>query len=108
MSIISQIESFANLHILVIGDVMVDAYYFGSVDRISPEAPVPIISVSTKELRPGGAANVALNLKSLGAKAESDKSKFTFFGDLRLRQQNEKTNGFDEKRIQPMSISCAN
>ena len=69
MSIISQIGSFANLHILVIGDVMVDAYYFGSVDRISPEAPVPIISVSKKELRPGGAANVALNLKSLGANA---------------------------------------
>ncbi|MFM9943860.1 MAG: D-glycero-beta-D-manno-heptose-7-phosphate kinase [Bacteroidia bacterium] len=68
MSIISKIESFAKLNILVIGDVMVDAYYFGSVDRISPEAPVSVISVSKKDHRPGGAANVALNLKSLGAK----------------------------------------
>lgn len=48
MSISSQIESFSKLKILVIGDVMVDAYYFGSVDRISPEAPVPVISVSKK------------------------------------------------------------
>jgi len=47
---------------------MVDAYYFGSVDRISPEAPVPVISVSNKDYRPGGAANVALNIKSMGAK----------------------------------------
>lgn len=68
MSIFSQIESFSELNILVIGDVMVDAYYFGSVDRISPEAPVPVISVSKKDHRPGGAANVALNLISLGAK----------------------------------------
>ncbi len=68
MSIISKIESFSKLNILVIGDVMVDAYYFGSVDRISPEAPVPVISVSKKDHRLGGAANVALNLKYLGAK----------------------------------------
>ncbi len=46
---------------------MVDAYFFGSIDRISPEAPVSVISVSKKDHRPGGAANVALNLKSLGA-----------------------------------------
>ena len=69
MSIISQIESFSKLHILVIGDAMVDAYFMGSVDRISPEAPVPIIAVSHKDHRPGGSANVALNVKSLGAKA---------------------------------------
>lgn len=69
MSVTSKIESFSKLNILVIGDVMVDAYYFGSVDRISPEAPVSIISVSQKDHRPGGAANVALNLKSLGANA---------------------------------------
>ncbi len=68
MSITSQIESFSELKILVIGDIMVDAYYFGAVDRISPEAPVPIISVSKKDHRLGGAANVALNLISLGAK----------------------------------------
>ncbi|MEO0311333.1 MAG: hypothetical protein RIQ89_990 [Bacteroidota bacterium] len=53
--------------VMVIGDVMLDAYLWGKVDRISPEAPVPIVAVNRKESRPGGAANVALNLKSLGA-----------------------------------------
>lgn len=52
---------------LVIGDLMVDSYRWGKVDRISPEAPVPIISIDKKEDRLGGAANVALNLNSLGA-----------------------------------------
>ena len=54
---------------MVIGDVMVDAYLWGKVDRISPEAPVPIVAVHKRESRLGGAANVALNVKSLGAKA---------------------------------------
>jgi rfaE bifunctional protein kinase chain/domain len=70
MSTLTQIDSFSDLSILVIGDVMVDAYYFGLVDRISPEAPVPIISVTKKDHRPGGAANVALNIISLGAKVK--------------------------------------
>lgn len=60
-------DSFKNLNILIIGDVMVDAYLWGKVDRISPEAPVPIVSVNKKESRLGGAANVALNIKALGA-----------------------------------------
>jgi len=60
-------KSFAKLNILVIGDVMVDAYVFGKVNRISPEAPVPVVAVTKKENRLGGAANVALNIKSLGA-----------------------------------------
>ncbi len=51
---------------MVIGDVMLDEYVFGKVDRISPEAPVPIVTVSNREYRLGGAANVALNLKNLG------------------------------------------
>jgi rfaE bifunctional protein kinase chain/domain len=55
------------MRVLVIGDVMIDAYLFGKVDRISPEAPVPVVSVSKKENRLGGAANVALNIKALGA-----------------------------------------
>jgi len=59
-------ESFTNKTIMTIGDVMVDAYLFGSVQRISPEAPVPIVSVTSRENRLGGAANVALNLRSLG------------------------------------------
>ena len=51
----------------VIGDVMLDTYMWGHVDRISPEAPVPIVSLDKKEYRIGGAANVALNTASLGA-----------------------------------------
>lgn len=62
-------SNFENLTVLVIGDVMIDAYYWGKVDRISPEAPVPVVHVQKKENRLGGAANVALNVKSLGAKA---------------------------------------
>ncbi len=60
-------ESFKNMNILVIGDVMIDAYVWGKVSRISPEAPVPIINILKKEYRLGGAANVALNLKQLGS-----------------------------------------
>lgn len=60
-------DSFNQLNILIIGDVMIDAYLWGKVDRISPEAPVPIVSVHKKESRLGGAANVALNIKALGA-----------------------------------------
>lgn len=61
-------STFPSLTALVIGDVMIDAYLFGHVDRVSPEAPVPVVSVSSKENRLGGAANVALNIKALGAK----------------------------------------
>ncbi len=62
------INQFENIPVLVIGDVMIDAYLFGNVERISPEAPVPIVAVHKKENRLGGAANVALNLVALGAK----------------------------------------
>jgi rfaE bifunctional protein kinase chain/domain len=65
--IIQLFDSFKNLNVLIIGDVMVDAYLWGSVERISPEAPVPIVSVKSRENRLGGAANVALNIKALGA-----------------------------------------
>ncbi len=60
-------RSFNNLNVLIIGDVMIDSYLWGKVSRISPEAPVPIISVTNKEIRLGGAANVALNVQALGA-----------------------------------------
>ena len=60
-------EKFNALTILIIGDVMIDSYYWGKVDRISPEAPVPIVAVEKKESRLGGAANVALNVKAMGA-----------------------------------------
>ena len=61
-------SKFNNLNILIIGDVMVDAYIWGAVERISPEAPVPIISVKKRDFRLGGAANVALNVLSMGAR----------------------------------------
>ncbi len=60
-------EDFQRQHVLVIGDVMLDRYLYGSVTRISPEAPVPIVEWASDESRLGGAANVALNLKALGA-----------------------------------------
>ncbi len=60
-------QAFSNKKIIVLGDIMIDAYVEGSVSRISPEAPVPIISLEQNEKRLGGAANVALNLLSLGA-----------------------------------------
>lgn len=61
-------EEFANLHVAVVGDVMLDTYWWGHTDRISPEAPVPVVSINKKEYRIGGAGNVALNLRSLGAR----------------------------------------
>ncbi|MBE0662184.1 MAG: D-glycero-beta-D-manno-heptose-7-phosphate kinase [Bacteroidales bacterium] len=60
-------DDFSNVHALVIGDVMVDAYLYGQVDRISPEAPVPVVSLTSRKNMLGGAANVALNIKALGA-----------------------------------------
>ena len=61
-------NSFATLRVLIIGDVMLDSYIWGAVERISPEAPVPVVTVKKRDYRLGGAANVALNIQSLGAK----------------------------------------
>lgn len=60
-------EDFTKKKILIIGDVMSDAYWWGGVNRISPEAPVQVVDINKKEYRLGGAANVAVNLKRLGA-----------------------------------------
>ena len=60
-------DSFSSIKVGVIGDVMLDNYMWGKVDRISPEAPVPIVALHHKEYRIGGAGNVALNCRSLGA-----------------------------------------
>ena len=57
---------FSKTRLLVVGDVMLDRYWFGEVSRISPEAPVPVVHVSKEEVRPGGAANVARNIVALG------------------------------------------
>jgi D-beta-D-heptose 7-phosphate kinase/D-beta-D-heptose 1-phosphate adenosyltransferase len=58
-----------NTHVLVVGDIMLDRYIWGDVERISPEAPVPIVRAVHRSEQPGGAANVAMNLTGLGAKA---------------------------------------
>ncbi|BAI80005.1 ADP-heptose synthase [Deferribacter desulfuricans SSM1] len=62
----SYINKFDKLKILVIGDLMLDIFIYGSVDRISPEAPVPVVEIKKEVMMPGGAANVAANLKALG------------------------------------------
>ncbi len=61
-------EELAQRRVLVVGDVMLDRYWHGAVERISPEAPVPVVRVTREEERLGGAANVALNVKTLGAR----------------------------------------
>ncbi|MBL0103561.1 MAG: D-glycero-beta-D-manno-heptose-7-phosphate kinase [Bacteroidetes bacterium] len=60
-------NAFNKLNVLIIGDVMLDNYLWGKVERISPEAPVPIVSIQEKESRLGGAANVAINIRAMGA-----------------------------------------
>ena len=62
------IKNIANLSALVVGDVMLDSYLFGTVERVSPEAPVPVVLMSGRDERAGGAANVARNVQALGAK----------------------------------------
>ena len=70
-------EQLKSARVLVVGDVMLDRYWYGSVDRISPEAPVPVVRITREEERNGGAANVAYNVVSLGAQA----SLLTVVGD---------------------------
>ena len=60
------LSAFKSVKILVVGDVMLDRYWHGGASRISPEAPVPIVQVRDIHERPGGAGNVALNLRALG------------------------------------------
>ena len=76
LSMISR-KQLANARVLVVGDAMLDRYWFGAVDRISPEAPVPVVRVTREEERIGAAANVAYNIVTLGAKA----SLLTVVGD---------------------------
>ena len=70
-------EKMATARVLVVGDVMLDRYWYGAVDRISPEAPVPVVRITREEERSGGAANVAYNVVTLGAQA----SLLTVVGD---------------------------
>ncbi len=64
-----ELPDFSDINVLVVGDVMLDSYWHGGTNRISPEAPVPVVRVTGEEGRPGGAGNVALNIASLGGKA---------------------------------------
>src|ERR1700682_4567848 len=59
-------DAVARTRLLIVGDVMLDRYWFGEVERISPEAPVPVVKILRNEERPGGAANVARNAAALG------------------------------------------
>jgi len=70
-------EKMSTAQVLVVGDVMLDRYWYGAVDRISPEAPVPVVRITREEERNGGAANVAYNVVTLGAQA----SLLTVVGD---------------------------
>ncbi|MBK9236533.1 MAG: D-glycero-beta-D-manno-heptose-7-phosphate kinase [Rhodoferax sp.] len=76
MSIVSK-QKMSTARVLVVGDVMLDRYWYGAVDRISPEAPVPVVRITREEERGGGAANVAYNVVTLGAQA----SLLTVVGD---------------------------
>jgi D-glycero-beta-D-manno-heptose-7-phosphate kinase len=90
--------SFASLKVAVIGDVMLDTYMWGHVERVSPEAPVPIVTLDKREYRIGGAGNVALNCKSLGAGV----AVLSVIGndeDAKLLEQLFKENGIDTKWI---------
>lgn len=65
------LDRFENVSVMVIGDLILDEFIWGKVNRISPEAPVPVVNVSSCTMMPGGAANVSLNIHSLGAKVLS-------------------------------------
>ena len=64
-----EMPEFQKAKLLVVGDIMLDRYWHGSASRISPEAPVPVVCVDSREGRPGGAGNVALNISALGSAA---------------------------------------
>lgn len=64
------LPDYAQSGVLIIGDVMLDRYWYGPTGRISPEAPVPVVKIENNEERPGGAANVAMNIAALGGNAK--------------------------------------
>jgi rfaE bifunctional protein kinase chain/domain len=99
---------FSAIKILLIGDVMIDHYLYGQINRISAEAPVPIVDIEDEEYRLGGAANVALNLLGLGAKT----TLLTMFGDDEvgrkalhlMRESNLKTNHVLTSKLRTTSL----
>ena len=101
-------QQFNKQNILIIGDVMMDSYLWGSVERISPEAPVPVVSVRKRENRLGGAANVVLNVQALGATpiicavVGDDKEGEEFLNIL--SSQNLSTEGIIKLRSRPTTV----
>ncbi len=95
-------ESFSTIKIAVVGDVMLDTYWWGNVERISPEAPVPVVAVSKKEQRIGGAGNVALNVAALGATV----SLISIVGNDEEGKQ--LTNLLQQNNINTENIICSN
>jgi bifunctional ADP-heptose synthase (sugar kinase/adenylyltransferase) len=65
----SLLKKFGRRRVLVVGDLMLDRFVYGSVSRISPEAPVPVVKVERESSMPGGASNVACNIRALGGRA---------------------------------------
>ena len=106
--ITSLFNNFNNLKVMVIGDVMIDSYLWGTVERISPEAPVPVVDVLRREKRLGGAANVAKNIKALGAECiictiiGDDTAGEDFFNLLTKNQI--KTSGIVKSDFRPTTI----
>lgn len=91
-----QFPRFADAHVLVVGDIMLDRYWHGATSRISPEAPVPVVRVEQTEDRPGGAGNVALNVAALGSVA-------TLVG---ITGDDEAANALSD-RLQAAGVCCA-
>lgn len=101
-------KAFTNLNILIVGDVMIDHYIWGKVNRVSPEAPVPVVDYQEETQRLGGAANVALNIKAMGAKpllfSVIGKDHYgTTFLDL-LRKHQISTQGILQSEERPTTI----
>ncbi|OKY25071.1 bifunctional D-glycero-beta-D-manno-heptose-7-phosphate kinase/D-glycero-beta-D-manno-heptose 1-phosphate adenylyltransferase HldE [Thalassotalea sp. PP2-459] len=89
------IPAFNKARVLVVGDVMLDRYWYGPTQRISPEAPVPVVNINQDEDRPGGAANVALNIASMGGKVSL----------MGVTGQDEAAQSI-ETRLSAMNIDC--
>ena len=101
-------DGFNHVTALIIGDVMIDSYLWGRVDRISPEAPVPVVQITKKENRLGGAANVVLNVAALGAKpiicaVVGDDLNGEVFENL-LRDGNMSTAGIVHSEARPTTV----
>lgn len=93
---LSIIQQFRNLHVLILGDLMLDEYVWGTVQRISPEAPVPVVSVTSRTAVPGGAANVAANVAALGGTVD-------VFGVVGTDQEGE----YLRRLLASLSVNCA-